>query len=63
MERKKNILVVKLTTSENRKSKSSNSSVWDKLKFEGNRFIMSGMDKGNRKRMQQIRIRYKNIID
>ena len=34
MERKKKILVVKLIASENRKSESSNSSVWDELKFE-----------------------------
>ena len=57
MERKNKILVVKLIASENRKSESSNSSIWDELKFESNKFIMSGMDKGNRKRMQQIRIR------
>ena len=57
MERKKKILVAKLIASKNRKSESSNSSVWDKLKFESNKFIMSGMDKGNRKIMQQIRIR------
>ena len=63
MERKKKILVVKLTASENRKSKSSNSSIWHELKFESNKFITSGTDKGNRKRMQQIRIRYKNTID
>ena len=63
MERMKDILVVKLIASKNRKNESSNSSVWDELKFESNKFIMSGMDKRNRKRMQQIRIRYKNIID
>ena len=34
MSRKKKILVVKLIASENRKSESSNSSIWDKLKFE-----------------------------
>ena len=59
MERKKDILVVKLIASENRKSESSNSSMWDKLKFESNKFITPGMDKRNRKRMCQIRIRYK----
>ena len=48
---------VKLIASKNRKSESSNSSIWDELKFESNKFITSGMDKGNRKRMQQIRIR------
>ena len=63
MERKKDILVVKLIASKNRKSESSNSSIWDELKFESNKFITSGMDKRNRKRMQQIRIRYKKIID
>ena len=49
-ERRK-ILVVKLiveSASENRKSESSNSSIGDELKFESSRFIMSGMDKGNR---------------
>ena len=50
IERKKNILVVKLIASENRKSESSNSNVWDELKFESNKFITSGMDKGNRKK-------------
>ena len=49
-ERRK-ILVVKLIASEIRKSESSNSSVWDELKFESNRFITSGTDKGNRKIM------------
>ena len=34
MERKKKILVVKLIVSKNRKSESSNSSIWDELKFE-----------------------------
>ena len=51
MERKKDILVVKLIASENRKSESSNSSIWDELKFESNKFITSGMHKRNRKRM------------
>ena len=55
--KKEEILVIKLIASENRKSESSNSSIWDKLKFESNKFIMSGMDKGNRKRTQQIRIK------
>ena len=49
MERKKKILVVRLIASENRKSESSNSSLLDELKFESNKFITSGMDKGNRK--------------
>ena len=57
MERKKKILVVKLIASENWKSESSNSSIWDELKFESNKFMTSGMDKGNKKIMQQIRIR------
>ena len=34
MEGKKKILVVKLIAAENRKNESSNSSVWDELKFE-----------------------------
>ena len=42
---------------------SSNSSIWDGLKFESIKFIMSGMDKRNRKRMQQIRVGYKKIVD
>ena len=40
-------LIVELA-SENRKSESSNSSIRDDLKFESSRFIMSGMDNGNR---------------
>ena len=56
LQRKKKILVVRLIASKNRKSKSSNSSIWDELKFESNKFITSGMDKGNRKMMWQIRI-------
>ena len=51
MERKKDILVVKLIASKNRKSESSNSSIWDELKFESNKFITSGMDKRNMMRM------------
>ena len=51
MKRKKKILVVKLIASENRRSESSNSSIWDELKFESNKFITSGMGKGNRKIM------------
>ena len=50
MKRKKKILVA----SEDRKSESSNSSVWDELKFESNKFIT---DKGNGKIMQHIKIR------
>ena len=46
---KKKILVVKLIAPENKKSESSNSSIWGKLKFQSNKFIMSGMDKRNRK--------------
>ena len=57
LQRKKKILVVKLIASENRKSESSNSSIWDELKFESNKFITSGTDKGNGKITQQIRIR------
>ena len=51
MERKRDNLVVKLIASENRKSQSSKSSVWDKLKFESNKFITSRMNKRSRKRM------------
>ena len=51
MKRKKKILVVKLIASEKRKSESSNSSICDELKFENNKFITSGTDKGNRKIM------------
>ena len=50
-EERRKILVVKLiveSASKNRKSESSNSSVGDELKFESSRFIMSGIDKGNR---------------
>ena len=56
-QRKKKILVVKLIASKNRKSGSSNSSIWDELEFESNKFITSGTDIGNRKIAQQIRIR------
>ena len=31
----------------NRKSESSNSGVWDELKFGSSKFITPGMDKGN----------------
>ena len=55
--RKKKILIVKLVASKNRKIEPSNSSIWDELTFGSNKFIMPGMDKGNRKIMQQIRIR------
>ena len=55
MERKKKILVVKLIASENRKGESSNSSVWEELKFE--KFITSGMNNGDRKIAWQITIR------
>ena len=51
MKRKKKILVVKLIASENRKSESSNSSIWDELKFESNKFITFGTDKEKRKIM------------
>ena len=54
-EERRNFLVVKLIASEDRKSESSNSSIWDKLKFESSKFITSGTDKGNRKITQQIR--------
>ena len=50
MKRKKKILVVKLIAPENRKSESSNSNIWDELKFQSNTSITSVMDKGNRKR-------------
>ena len=55
-ERRK-ILVVKViaeSASENRKSKSSNSSVGDELKFESGRFITSQMDKRNRIKLEDI---------
>ena len=55
-ERRK-ILVVKFIAEsvlENRKSESSNSSIRDKLKFENSRFIMSGMDKRNRIKLEDI---------
>ena len=50
-EERRKVLVVKFiveSASENRKSESSNSSIGDELKFESSRFIMSGMDKGDR---------------
>ena len=47
-EERRKILVVKFIASENRKSESSNSSIWDKLKFESSKFITSGTDKRNR---------------
>ena len=45
-EERRKVLVVKLIASKDKKSKSSNSSIWDELKF-----ITSGMDKRNRKIM------------
>ena len=53
-ERRK-ILVVKFitgTASEISKGESSNSSIRDKLKFEGSKFITSGMDKRNRIKLE-----------
>ena len=53
-ERRK-ILVVKLIVelaSKNRKSESSNSSIRDELEFESSRFITSGMDKGDRIKLE-----------
>ena len=47
-EERRKILVVKFIASKNRKSKSSNSSIWDELKFESRKFITSGLDKRNR---------------
>ena len=47
-EERRKILVVKFIASKNRKSKSSNSSIWDELKFETRKFITSGLDKRNR---------------
>ena len=50
-EERRKILVVKFiaeSASKNRKSESSNSSIWDELKFESSRCITSGMDKRNR---------------
>ena len=55
-ERRK-ILVVKViaeSASKNRKSKSSNSSIGDELKFESSRFIMSGLDKRKRIKLEDI---------
>ena len=40
------------STSENRKSESSNTSIGDELKFESSRFITSGMDKRNRIKLE-----------
>ena len=54
-EERRTTLVVKPiveSVSKNRKSESSNSSVRDELKFESNRFIMSGMDKGVRIKLE-----------
>ena len=55
-ERRK-ILVVKFimeSASKNRKCESSNSSIGDELKFESSRFIMPGMDKRNRIKLEGI---------
>ena len=55
-ERRK-ILAVKFlaeSASENGKSELSNSSIRDELKFESSRFIMSGMDKINRIKLEGI---------
>ena len=54
-EERRKILVVKFivkSASENREGESSNSSVGDELKFESSRFIMSGMDKGDRIKLE-----------
>ena len=48
-EGRRKVLVVKLIASKDRKSESSNSSIWDELKFESSKFITSGMDKRNRR--------------
>ena len=37
---------------EKRKSESSNSSIRDELKFKSSRFITSGMDKGDRIKLE-----------
>ena len=53
-EERRKILVVKFiveSASENRKSESSNSSIWDELKFVSSTFITSGMEKRNRIRL------------
>ena len=42
---RRKFLVVKVIASEDRKSESSDSSIWDELKFESRKFITSGMDK------------------
>ena len=50
-EERRKILVVKFiveSASKNKKSESSNLSIWD----EGSRFIMSGMDKRNKIRLE-----------
>ena len=54
-EERRKILVVKFiaeSASKNKKSESSNSSIGDKLKFESSRFIMSGMDKRNKIKLE-----------
>ena len=40
------------SASKNRKGESSNSSIGDELKFGSSRFIMSGMDKRNRIKLE-----------
>ena len=51
------------SASKNRKSESSNSSIRDELKFESSRFIMSGMDKGDRIKLEDnVTNKDKNII-
>ena len=54
-EERRKIIVVKIiveSASKNRKSESSNSSVRDELKFESSRLITSGMDKGDRIKLE-----------
>ena len=54
-EERRKILVVKLiveSASKNRKGESSNSSIGDMLKFKSSGFIASGMDKGNRIKLE-----------
>ena len=48
-EERKKVLVVTLIASKNRKSESSNSSIWDKLKFEGSKLSCLGWIKETRR--------------
>ena len=64
-EERRKILVVKFiveSASENKKSETSNSSFWDELKFDSSRFITSGTDKRNRKRLEENAMNKDNKI-